>query len=523
MNIRHLLIGMVLVASGGNVATAANQPNILMIAIDDLRPELACYGATQVRSPNIDALAAAGVRFARAYCSVAVCGASRGSLLSGCRPETTQCWSAHVLLRTQMPDVLTLPQHFKNSGYQTAFFGKVYHKASDDAESWTIDVDEVVPRDRRFGNSYARLESYKELVAASKHPQPKSGPATENGYDVPDHVYVDGQNADRAVALMNQLAGSDQPFFLAVGFRKPHLPFVAPGKYWDLYDRDSIAVPSREKMKGSVPWGRSTWGELRPYLDIDPDAEFLDDDTTRRLIHGYYAATSFTDAQVGKLIRGLKENGLSDNTIVFLWGDHGWYLGDYGEWCKHTNYEIATRVPFIWYVPSALRPEIKPGSSDRLVELLDIYPTLCELAGLETPSHLHGSSIVPLLKDHDRPWREAAISQYYKTEKAIEIVDGQEKSVSYRCLGTSVRTDRFRFTRWKRVEGGQVAAEELVDLERDPHSTVNVVDEPEYADILPRLRQLADQSATGVAPPSSRVRRSQNQKPSSRRRHRLLH
>ena len=186
---------------------------------------------------------------------------------------------------------------------------------------------------------------------------------------------------------------------------------------------------------------------------------------------------------------------------MFLWGDHGWYLGDYGEWCKHTNYEIATRVPFIWHVPTGVFPAMNTGSSDRLVELLDIYPTLCELAGIETPSHLHGHSLVPLLKNPSAPWREAAISQYKKIEPLTVIESGKERTQRVENLGTSVRTERFRFTQWKRTADGSVSAEELVDMKNDPHSTVNVVSLPEDAHELPKLRALAARSATGIAPP----------------------
>lgn len=480
----------------------AARPNVLMIAVDDLRPELACYGARHVHSPNIDALAESGMRFDRAYCSVAVCGASRASLLSGCRPETTGVWDAHTLLRSKMPDVLTLPGHFAASGYQTAFLGKVYHRPTDDAESWTVDADEWAPSDPDRGSRFLNVRRHRRQFRASTNPKVKPFPSTQNGGDVPDHAYRDGHNADRAVTLLERFAETEQPFFLAVGFHKPHLPFVAPGKYWDLYDRDAITPPSREKMRGSVSWARSTWGELKNYLDIGRDQEQLDDETTRRLIHGYYAATSYVDAQVGKLLAALERHDLDDRTIVVLWSDHGWYLGDYGEWCKHTNYEIATRVSLLLRVPAAAAPEATKGSCERLVELLDIYPTLCELTGLASPPHLHGHSLATLLADPETPWREAAISQYQKREPIVRTLpSGRTRRSGVTNLGTSVRTERFRYTRWKRIEAGETSAEELVDLIADPDSTANVIDDPQYADELPRLRALADRSGVGVAPP----------------------
>ncbi len=498
---RHSILALALVFACSLGIADTSHPNILMIAVDDLRPELGCYGAVQIHSPNIDSLAASGMRFERAYCSVAVCGASRASLLSGCRPETTNVWDAHTLLRQKMPGVLTLPGHLAASGYQTASLGKVYHRESDDKESWTIDVNKVVPLKKGTGEVFLNVERYADQFAASTNPKVKPYPATQNGGDVPDNAYSDGANAERAVKLLNRFAVSEQPFFLAVGFKKPHLPFTAPGKYWDLYDRDKIEVPPRVRLKNDIPWARSTWGELKNYLDIGRDKEILDDETSRKLIHGYYAAISYTDAQVGKLLTALRELSLEENTIIVLWGDHGWYLGDYGDWCKHSNYEVATHVPFIIRAPESVLSGAAPGKTKQLAELLDIYPTLCELTGVSTPSHLHGSSLVPLLIDPSSPWREAAISQYIKKEPIYTTsADGKRKRKSHPTLGTSVRTDEFRYTRWKNIKSGEVRAEELIDFEVDPGSTVNVIDDPIYADKLPRLRQLADQSATGVKP-----------------------
>ena len=485
-------------------ARGDHRPNVLMIAVDDLRPELNCYGSGHIHSPNIDRLAASGMRFDRAYCSVAVCGASRASLLSGCRPETTQIWDFKTPLRSKMPHVRTLPGHFAANGYQTAFLGKIYHSASDDKESWTIPTNQWAPRDKKLGKGYLHTP-YHKRTAHPSIPGLKNGPSTENGGDVADNAYTDGHNAERAVKMLERFAKTEQPFFLAVGFLKPHLPFNAPGRYWDLYDRDAIEIPSREKMKGSLPWARSTWGELKNYPDIDRDQTSLDDETTRRLIHGYYAATSYTDAQVGKLLNALENLRLEQNTIVVLWGDHGWYVGDYGEWCKHSNYEVATRVPLIFRVPPSVLASAKPGSSLQLAELLDIYPTLCDLTGLETPSHVHGHSLKRLLLDPTDPWREAAISQYVKTEVIHPTNpasgNGKKKPIRSPNLGTSVRTQRYRYTRWISRKTGELRGEELVDLKNDPQSTLNVVSLPEHSKALIQLRELAEQSATGIAPP----------------------
>lgn len=468
--------------------------NVLMIAVDDLRPELNCYGASHIKSPNIDRLASQGTRFDRAYCQVAVCGASRASLLSGCRPETTNCWDFKTPLRSKMPDVLTLPQHFKQNGYATAFLGKVYHNARDDASSWTVDVNQLAPKDGDKGKGYVATPWHKRVDHPSI-PNLKHGPSTENGGNVPDDAYTDGHNADRAVKLINAFANEADPFFLAVGFIKPHLPFVAPGKYWEMYDRDSIQVPSRADVVDSVPYGRSGWGELKNYPDIDRNTDVLDDDKTRELIHGYYASVSYMDAQVGKLLDALDATGQRENTIVLLWGDHGWYLGDFGDWCKHTNYEVATHVPLIVSAPGL--PTNQETRS--LVEFVDIFPTLCDLTGIETPGHCQGTSMVSVLSDPATQTKPAAFSQYYKSKRGV----GQ-------ILGTSVRTDRFRYTEWRSKKTGELDAIELIDFDNDPEATTNVAGSPEMKRFLPDLRELCSKSKTGAAPQSSQLSASGN-------------
>ncbi len=456
--------------------------NVLMIAVDDLRPELACYGATHIHSPNIDRLAAQGMRFNRAYCQVAVCGASRASLMSGCRPETTNCWDYKTLLRSRMPDVLTIPQHFTASGYETTFLGKIYHSGRDDAESWSVQADDWAPKDPAKGKGWVHTPAEK-LVAHESIPNLKMGPSTENGGDVADDAYADGHNADRAVTLIDRFAEQEKPFFLAVGFLKPHLPFNAPGKYWDLYDRDSIRVPSRQDVIDSVPYARSTWGELKNYPDIPRRVDYLDEAKSKELIHGYYAAVSYTDAQVGKLLDALETNGLRENTIVVLWGDHGWYVGDFGDWCKHTNYEVATHVPLII---SDL--DMEGGrASDSLAEFVDVFPTLCELTGIEVPPHCQGKSLTPVLDDPSAEIKAAAFSQYYRTKPGVG-----------RVLGTSVRTDRFRYTEWRDDSTGNLEDIELIDFQTDPGATRNVAAEPKYAEFLPALREWCARSKTGV-------------------------
>ncbi|TWU58725.1 Choline-sulfatase [Rubripirellula tenax] len=467
-------------------ATADDRLNVLMIAVDDLRPELACYEAPYIHSPNIDRLARQGVRFDRAYCQVAVCGASRASLLSGCRPETTGCWNFSTLLRSKMPDVLTLPQHFKQNGYETTFFGKVYHSPKDDAESWTLNASDWAPQQRGKGHSY--LKDYSDDVPQpqktnNQKVQPKAGPSIENGGDVADERYVDGHIAERAAKVIERFADHDKPFFFAVGFIKPHLPFNAPAKYWDLYDRSSIEIPPRKDVVDGVPYGNSTWGELKNYPDIPKNVEFLDDDKTRELIHGYRAAVSFTDAQVGKLLDALERSGQREKTIVILWGDHGWYVGDFGDWCKHTNYEIATRVPLIVSAPG-----LDPNRSTRsMAEFVDVFPTLCEMTGLEVPSHCQGKSLTPILVDPSATIKPAAFSQYLRNQPGVGSM-----------RGTSIRTERFRYTEWRNMKTGELDAIELIDFDNDPGATVNVAAKPEYESYLPGLAELCAKSKTGT-------------------------
>ncbi|MEW4486560.1 sulfatase [Thalassoglobus sp. JC818] len=484
-NIRLLIAGLAtlcIVIHHNDEVKAADRPNVLMIAVDDLRPELACFGASHIHSPNIDRLAQSGVRFHRAYCQVAVCGASRASLMSGCRPETTQCWDYKTPLRAKMPEVLTLPQHFRNNGYETTFLGKVYHSRTDDPQGWSLSADSIAPADRNKGKGYVLPRAPLPKQRSAKANQ-KTGPAFENGGDVPDDAYTDGHTADRAVKVMQHLATQDKPFFFAVGFLKPHLPFNAPAKYWDLYDRSSIQIPSREDVIDGVPYAGSGWGELKNYPGIPNNVPYLDDELSAELIHGYYAAVSYTDAQVGKLLDELDRLNLRENTIVVLWGDHGWYVGDFGDWCKHTNYEIATRVPLIVSAPGITDNQ----ESKALVEFVDIFPTLSELANLEIPEHCHGQSFVPVLNEPDREWKQAAFSQYRKS-----------KPPGTPMLGTSIRTNQFRYTEWRHRDTGELDAIELIDFESDPGATRNVAADAAYAQFLPELAELCAESGKGV-------------------------
>ncbi|MEJ7767387.1 MAG: sulfatase [Chitinophagaceae bacterium] len=446
--------------------------NILFIAVDDLRPELACYGNSQIISPNIDKLAANGILFERAYCQQAVCSPSRTSLLTGLRPDSTHIYDLQTHFRKAVPDVVTLPQYFKQNGYHTEWWGKIFHAALLDSISWTTQGQRYEPE----SNWRAYVSAESERMAEKNK---GGGPAFEKA-NVPDNAYPDGKIADNAINSLKRLKNNDKPFFLAVGFYKPHLPFNAPAKYWDLYIPASINLPAHMYPPKNAPEiAMTNWGELRAYSGI-PSKGNLTKEQTIQLIHGYRACVSYTDAQVGRLLAELKNQGLDKNTIVILWGDHGWKLGDYGAWAKHTNYEIDARVPLIVSVPGM---KAKGKKTKALVELVDLYPSLCELTGLPVPEHLQGISFVPVINNHELPWKKAAFSQYPRGN----------------LMGYSIRTERFRLTRWQKSNNpDEVAAVELYDLLKDPKGLVNIADQPENQQLIKQLGGMMKQANIGT-------------------------
>lgn len=449
----------------GNHANETTPPvkplNVLFIAVDDLRPQLGCYGNTQVKSPNIDQLAASGLLFERAYCQQAVCSPSRTSLLTGLRPDSTHVYDLVTHFRTTVPDVVTLPQHFKNNGYQTAWWGKLFHAALVDPISWTQQGHQMEPA--------ANWRAYVTEEAKATAEQNKgAGPAFEIA-EVPDNAYPDGQIAEKAIASLRQLKG--KPFFLAVGFYKPHLPFNAPKKYWDLYKTSDFRVPELQSAPENAPALASTgWGELRSYAGI-PAQGPMPDEQARQLIHGYHACVSYTDAQIGKVLNELKRLGLDKNTVVVLWGDHGWKLGEYGQWAKHTNFEIDTHAPLIARIPGM---KARGKKTSALVEFVDIYPFLCDAVGLPKPAHLQGTSFMPLLSKPAMNWKKTAFSQYPRAGGV---------------MGYSMRTDRYRYTKWLKPDG-TVVATELYDLQKDPGATNNVAQDAAFKNALPELDAL---------------------------------
>lgn len=464
---------------------AATKYNVLFIAVDDLRPELNCYGKSHIHSPNIDRLAEEGIKFERAYCQQSVCSPSRISVMTGLRPDSTYVHDNATHHRRTVPEVVTLSQHFIQQGYHAVDFGKIYHGhmgAFNDALSWS-ELWYYPPQN--YTENIRGYLSEENLQFLAEHRRKKDGlinfsaKATE-GENVADEDYPDGLTVQAAIGAMPRLKDQGKPFFLAVGIEKPHLPFVAPKKYWDLYDRDQIELPEQNRYpKNSPEMASINWGELRGYADMPAQGE-MDDAKAKELIHGYYACVSYADALVGKLMTGLKDNGLYDNTIIVLWGDHGWKLGDYGSWCKLTNFEIDTRVPLIVRSPNMEKRGI---TSQALVELVDIYPSLSELAGLPLPDHLQGDSFAPLLSNPDLPWKQAVFSQFPRG--AQETHEGSWEDKEY--MGYSMRTQRYRFNKWVRWDTKEVVARELYDHRSDALETVNLIDDPTYRTVIDSL------------------------------------
>ena len=454
--------------------------NVLFIAVDDLRPQLGCYGMTNMITPNIDKLGANGVIFTRAYCQQAVCGPTRASLLSGCRPDTTKIYNLETPLRKNMPDVLSLPEHFKKNGYETFSIGKIYHHSNDDMQAWTTKPF----RGPNEFPGYMSDESLEKLANSDSADNKgrKMGPAYEC-IDVPDNKYADGKYADHAIEELKRMKAEGKSFFMGVGFVRPHLPFNAPKKYWDMYGADKVKLASNPfPPKNVTEYTLANFGELRNYLGM-PKTGPVQDDEAYKLVQGYQASVTYMDAQLGRLLMALDELGLRENTIVILWGDHGWKLGEHGEWCKHTNFENDTNAPLIISVPG-MRDAGK--RSNALVEFVDIYPTLSELCSLPLPSHLEGTSFVPLLEKPDAPWKKAAFSQFPRKGGKI--------------MGYTMKTNDFRYTEWREAGSGKVLAKELYDHRKEHAENNNVAGEQEYSGTVMQLGEMMNSGWKSAMP-----------------------
>ena len=480
----------------------AAPPNVLLIAIDDLRPELGCYGAAHIKSPNLDRLAASGMVFERAYCQLAVCTPSRASLFTGKRPDTLRVWHLRENFRHNTPNIETLPQFLQARGYVTQSLGKVLDPY--DPVSWTVKTvrnpaqDGVSEAAMKYADLKTRREvqaEYDAAVAAGltgiKFERAARGPAFERA-DVPDNAYGDGRLAEEAQAALRALHTRKQPFFLAVGFGKPHLPFNAPAKYWDFYDPAALPPLTNDYHPLKAPWfalGRSA--EFHGYDDtgighVPPAA-------ASNLRHAYYACISYVDAQVGRVLRELDRLGLAANTIVVVWGDHGYKLGEHDQWGKSTNAELDTRVPLIVRIPGQ-----PAGQRTRaLVEVVDLFPTLAEALGRVAPADLEGLSLLPLFANPARPWKSAAFSQYPRHTHGDEL-----ELREWNLMGRSIRTDRYRLTRWDSMANpGRVEGVELYDHEIDPGENRNLAYESDSQALIRDLSRRLDLGWKAARPP----------------------
>ena len=493
--------------------------NILFIAIDDLRPELGCYGSEIAVSPNLDKLATQGLLFNNAYCQQAICGPSRASLLTGIRPETSGVFHNYIKFREVNPDVITLPQLFKNNGYETVYTGKIFHHGDlDDEKSWSRlpALDSMTSKGIKKPVAFALEKNNNERAETRKAMVKKYGDVAKFGLasgiayesaDVSDNTYSDGYNTELAIATLKELkTNKNKPFFLGLGFNKPHLNWVAPKKYWDLYDRNKIALALQNQgPENGAEMGLHPSFELRVRSGI-PKKGPIDKELAITLKHAYLACVSYVDAQIGKMINALEEEGLRDNTIIIVWSDHGYHLGDMGIWGKATNYEIATRVPLIIWTPDM--PKGSRGkTTDALIELVDMYPTLAELANLDIPKHVEGTSFEPLIENPNTLWKGAAFSQFpspalrewgaFPIRPAMRetyfgplLEEVEERIIEQQgdkwdrdmfennLMGYAMRTENYRFIVWKdrtQPEKKPVFIE-LYDHKTDPLETINIAD-----------------------------------------------
>lgn len=431
------------------------KPNVLFIAVDDLRPELGCYGADHIKSPVIDSLAASGTVFTRAYCQVAVCGASRASLLTGLRPTPKRFLNYYTHAEKDAPGAMTLPEEFRKNGYHSISNGKIFHHTDDTGpRSWSE------PAWKPSMNALATLAPESKTLVSEKG----RGPVFE-APDVHDSAYPDGQIADKTIHDLKRMKKDGNPFFIACGFMKPHLPFYAPKKYWDLYDRDSIVVADNQYRPKHAPRSLKGSGEFNNYHNRH--IEVNSDDWHRSMRHGYYACVSYIDAQIGRVLETLEQLQLRENTIIVLWGDHGWHLGEHNFWGKHNVMHLSTRSPLIISAPGFNGTQ----QSNRLVEFVDIYPTLCDLAGITTVNQgLQGTSFKPLIKTPGRPWKKAVFSKFGPA--------------------VSVLTERYNYGEFK--NGDRM----LYDLEKDAAENVNIADEAEHQDLVKELSRLLRSSSS---------------------------
>ncbi|MCB1230070.1 MAG: sulfatase [Verrucomicrobiae bacterium] len=459
------LLSLWLVSATSGAAKPSERYNVLFIAADDMNCDLAVYGDSQVKTPNLDRLAERGVRFDRAYCQQPLCGPSRASLMTGLRPDTLDMHTLAHELRKKNPDVVTIGQLFRQNGYFSARAGKIFHYGNP-SDIGTDGNDDPGTWDERHNPAGIDRTQEVNIVRYGPNRKPREGglgismawwdPESE------DDEHTDGQVAKRVVEWIGEK--KDEPFFLAAGFFNPHCPYVAPKKYFDLYPLDEITMPDLEEAKKDLedvpPMAIMRDTKNWPYYFADVSV-----DEARKCKQAYYACISFVDAQVGRLLDALEENGLMEKTVIVFWSDHGYFLGEKGLWYKRKAFERSARMPLIIAAPG-----LSAGAAcGKPVELIDLFPTLADLCGLEAPKNLEGASLKPLLKDPaGAEWKKPAVTQVWHSPKA---------------WGYSLRNERWRYTEWLEGEAGR----ELYDHEKDPGEITNLADDPEFAETVKTL------------------------------------
>ena len=387
--------------------------NILFISIDDFRPKISSYGETKMITPNIDKLASEGLQFNNAYTNIAVCGASRASIMTGIRPSEKRFNDFSTRASVDTPDAIPLNQIFKENGYETISYGKIYHHKDDFQEYWTEKDGGQIQSDFQDPISIARIENAERGEYGKKQP-------TFEYPDVDDYAYNDGKITKRAINKLKALKNENKSFFMAIGYVSPHLPFIQPKKYWDMYDHDAIKLADNSFQPKNSPdiaiEAQHNSAEMRKnYLDIPSEGK-LDDSLARNLIHGYYASVTYMDALIGELIKGLDDLGLRENTTIVFWSDHGYFLGEHGFWCKHSTFEEAVKIPFIISSPK----HVKNKMTASFTELVDVYPTLCDIANIEAPNYLQGKSLMPVLEDPSKILKTEVYTRYKQGEAVID-------------------------------------------------------------------------------------------------------
>lgn len=486
----RLTLGLLILALSG-AAFAADPPkrNVLFIVADDLRTELGCYGSV-AKTPHLDALSKRGIRFEHAYCQQAVCNPSRSSFLCGMRPDTLRLWNNGIHFRELNPAIVTLPEHFKANGYTTRCVGKIFHnwhtKEKGDRRSWS--ADEFLFYANHGDDKPQVLGDLPENRAKQADWNYGATTITECR-DVPDEAYFDGRVAAEAVKVLREV--KDKPFFLAVGFWKPHAPFNAPKKYWDLYDRAKLPELNGIKPKNAVD---IAFHDSREILLAPPKTRKPTAEQAAEMRHGYFANISFMDAQVGKVLSALAEQGLDKNTTVVFISDHGYHVGEHTLWGKTSCFEYDARVPFMMTTPDR-----NNGTTKSLAELVDLFPTLTELCGLQTPARLDGVSLVPVLKDPAKRVKEAAFTQHPRPA----YYDRTESKVP-EAMGYSVRTPTHRYTEWRAWKDGRLIGAELYTHDTDPTELNNLANSPESAAAAKAARETLHKQFPPDMAPSKR-------------------